>query len=1020
MIQARRFCVFVCLVSAGVFLLMDEAFAGANHARVWEDSITIRTYPWYQDVNPNFQVFTGRSAFYPYPLEDMLTDEPEDRDYHAFIVENEYLKVTVLQELGGHVHSVLDKTTGEQMFYYNHVVRPGRIGLRGAWISGGIEWNTGPTSHTVTCVAPIDVCGVEHEDGSASIVIGNVERVFRTQWAVILTLRPGKAYLEERIRIFNPRETPQPYYFWNCTAVPNTDGMRFMYPMTLGTDHNGETFYSWPVNDGKDLSWSKNYQEMSSIFAYECDQDFFGSYDYDVDRGVVAYADHYLLPGKKAWTWGRGQVGVFHQMKLTEDDGPYNEVQTGPLRTQADFGLIPPHGVVTWEEWWYPVHDLQGYVFASRELAANVLETENGARAIKLLGTGIWENATVRVTAGAGTFTQTVNLQPTEPSLVMPQDLDQTQPWDILVLGDQDELLASFTYPLPLPEVEPPELPKEGPADTPQSHYLKGVLAVKQHRPEDAQKHFMDALKINSRHIGSLYYMAMLNLESGLWNKAASFALAAIQDEEDRGDAQLVLSEAYLQLGDFDSALTHAYDALADASTRARAFAQIGRIHLKRGRIDLAIKHLIKAVEANGETLVSRNRLALALLAIGESEAAAEEACMVLKIDPLDRLAACVLAFAEPTDENLQIRDTVLRDNAQNVLEVAYAFVDLRQPEMALTVLEDAYLQRIDFDALPPADAYAKASCPRVGQPETPLEPMVLYLAAYLYDSLGNNEAAQECWQQAAAYAPDFAFPHRVESIPVLQAATRTNPNDAQPWRMLGHLLVPLGRMEEARQAWEKAVSLNPADSVSLGLLARVAWKLDNDLDHAASLFTRAVAARPDDPALYHDAARVLNERKDYAQARTLLEKAITLKYQRGDIYEDLCRRYIDDGESEQAIAVLEKTSFSNWEARHVIHDLFMEAHLNLAQKAYEAKDYKCTIEHAKLATTYPENLNVGRPTDPNEAAQYLWMGKGYLGLGKKAEAKEALTHAASFPHEGSSPNAQAACEAAELLKKGL
>ncbi len=988
---------------------------GADRVKVWEGPLTIRTYPWYQDVNPKFTPFTGK-RIYPYTQEDMLSEEAVDVEYGAVFLENEFLRVTVLPELGGHVHSVFDKSTNEETFYLNDVVKPGLVGLRGAWIPGGVEFNTGPTGHTATCTSPIDARPIEHDDGSASVTVGHVERIFRTQWAAVLTLRPGKAYLEERIRMFNPRETPQPYYFWNCTAVPNTDGMRFMYPMTLGTDHNGTSFYSWPVHEGKDMSWSKSYQDMSSIFAQECDQDFFGSYDYDLDRGVVAFADHRLLPGKKAWTWGRGQIGVLHQGAMSDGDGFYNEIQTGPLRTQADFGLIPPHGVVTWEEWWYPVHGLQGFEYANRDAAINVTDSPNG-RIVKLLGTGIWKNSRVSIVAGTQKTTRVVDLSPREPTEIVVNELDSSLPWTITVTGERNEPLASFTYPLPLPLITEPEAKPTPPENSAHATYSQGVSALKQNNPESARKQFLAALEQDSHDVGSLVELAMLDLEAGDWREAASYAGAAVERYEDHGGAQLAYSEALLQLGDPERALDHAYWAMRDEKTRARGFAQAGRIATRRGRYDQAIRQLRRALEVNSETLVSRNRLALALLAKEENEEAAQVATGILEIDPIDRLAVTTLAFAEPSAKHLRMRSAVLRNNAQNVLEVAYALVDLRFPERALQILNEAYLETIELDTLPPARSWSQNPKPYAKQPETPLEPMALYLAAYLHQVVGETREAAEWYRRAAAYAPDFSFPYRVDSVPVLQAAVRQNPSDAQASRMHGHLLASLGKMEEAREAWAKASENDPRDSVSLACLAQACWKLDDNLDAAATLYERAITARQEDPVLLRDAARVYTKNKQFANARRHLEAAVQLERKRGDCFEELCRRYLDDGDPRLVVALLKTTTFSNQEARRVIHNLFAEAHRTLAKETYEAKQYGKTIEHAQAAMTYPENLGVGRLSEPNEAREYLWIGKAHLAMGNKAEAKKALTKAVSFSQEDDEDIAKAAREASELLK---
>jgi len=131
-------------------------------------------------------------------MQDHLSRTKSERTYKALFLENQYLKVTCLPELGGRLHSVLDKTTGEPTFYLNRVIKPSMIGMRGAWISGGVEWNAGPQGHTVTCVSPVNGLIGKNADGSAYIEISNLEQTLRTHWTVRVTLHPGKAYLDER------------------------------------------------------------------------------------------------------------------------------------------------------------------------------------------------------------------------------------------------------------------------------------------------------------------------------------------------------------------------------------------------------------------------------------------------------------------------------------------------------------------------------------------------------------------------------------------------------------------------------------------------------------------------------------------------------------------------------------------------------------------------------------------------------------------------------------------------------
>jgi hypothetical protein len=403
--------VAVLLLACAAVLLLPAA--ARAEVRAWEGKITIPTYPWEDDVNPKFWALeTGSklsttvkgSIIYPYTMQDHLSRKKVDRTYRALFLENEYLKVTCLPELGGRIHSVLDKTTGQQMFYLNHVIKPGMIAMRGAWISGGVEWNAGPHGHTVTAVSPVDAVVGRNHDASAFIEISNLEKIFRTRWTVRVTLHPGRAYLDEQITLTNPTDGPHPYYFWNCTAFPNRPGTRFIYPMSLGMDHTGREFFRWPVDKGRDLTWLKNYPRYQSIFAVNCTHDFFGAYDVDADRGIVQVANHNELGGKKAWTWGQWEFGKVAQQNLTDADGPYIEVQSGPLPTQSDYGMLGPHDSLSWQELWYPVHGLgDGFEYANRNVAAET-SRRAGRLEVRLLATGRFSHAACVLARGGRTF----------------------------------------------------------------------------------------------------------------------------------------------------------------------------------------------------------------------------------------------------------------------------------------------------------------------------------------------------------------------------------------------------------------------------------------------------------------------------------------------------------------------------------------------------------------------------------------------------------------------------------------
>jgi len=998
-------CILVALTTS-VWAFAQESPRGSVQIR--RATITIPTYPWGpDDVNPHFQWTHGR-PIYPYPMQDNLSREKVDRTYATLVLENEYLRVTVIPELGGHVHSVFDKTTSEEMFYVNKVVKPGLIGLRGAWISGGIEFNTGPQVHTVTAVSPLSCRFVEHEDGSKSIAIGNIERVFRTQWVAEVRLRPGRSFLEERIRLYNPTPYVQPYYFWNCTAVPNTDGMRFMYPMTLGSDHAGKTFFRWPVDEGVDLSWSKNYRKPTSIFAYRCDQDFFGSYDYDLDRGVVAYANRFDLPGKKAWTWGRGDEGLAAQSTLTDDGSLYNEVQTGPLVTQADYGLLQPHQTVEWKEWWYPVHGINGYEFATRDLAINVLTSTpsgglsaGGAPApgltISMIGTGTWKNALCRlIKDGEDVLSESVAISPREPTMVEAGQLKP--PFTIVVTADLPRrtaggrTLASFVYPLPLPEREPPDVSKlANPMKTARDHWAAGVLADKQSRPPEARRHFDKSLELAPDFAPAHMGLAILDLESGLPEHARAHLEAILERDGDDAMAHYYLARSLLELGDEAAALEHAWRAARQPESRSIGLGVVGEIYIRQQRWLEAVDVLRQALVKDGGDICNRNLLTVALLRADRSEAALGQARRVLRDDPLDPFAGLVVAVQEGEADVQQsdISQRLLRE-PQTVLELAAMCYRLKAYRFGGELLRRTSLS-----------------------PEGTATPISYYYAAVFADLLDQRPPiglsretapalAQSLLDRAAQLPPDSVFPDRLETIAILRHAGRLRPDDWRIHYYLGCLYLAHYRKDEAVAAWEKARELHGDYSVIHRNLGIVRWKLDGDAQAAIPHFERAVACRPDDLILYQDLGTLYQETDQWGKARELLVKTLDFERYRSDVIELLARTYRYLGEDKKAAELIDSRRFHAWENQRSLYNIYKDVHVTLGKKALEAGDHGTAVAEFRRSLEYPPNLGVGRPGNVREAEQFYWLGRALAAAGQMDEAISAWRKAAA--EESKSP----------------
>lgn len=969
--------------------LIGLAAAGLSvEAKVtaYRGELTLPTYPWAAVRHPYFRG-TDKLNIYPYPMLDFLSREKTNRTYQTVVLENEYLRITFLPELGGKIHEVLNKTTGQPMFYVNHVVKPGLIGQCGAWTSGGVEWNTGPQGHTVSCMQPVTVRILPSaKDGSRSVAIGETERIYGTQWTVVVTLRPGRAFIEERIRIYNPTEQVRPYYFWNCTAVPNTPGFRFIYPMRLGTDHDGEKFFQWPVHEGRDLSRGTNYQDAASIFAWGCDQDFFGAYLDDLDRGVVSWANHHQLPGKKAWTWGQGSYGRMHQMDLTDEDGPYNEVQTGPLLTQSEVGRLDPCEAIEWQEWWYPVHGLGGFTFANRDVAANATVQSNLLH-LALLGTGSWAPVDVRVLKGTATVARArCKLSPRSPVRLQLQVGGAVEPFQVeLTAGKQT--LARFSVPLELPQRQPPDPnPKPKTASELAQRGWQDYLFA---RFDEAERHFQQALaqdpKCTDAHIGRAY----LKLDADPASAAQS-ARAALAVAPDSGHGWLVLAVAAARLADESAALDYAWKAALDPATAVPARALVAKLLLRRG--DWA--GVAEALGATGPWQadpVCRNRLAVALVRLGRSAAAVQWAALNLQTDPLDALARDILDWARSGSRPSR---SALPDDTSPVvaLELVQEYFALGQLDRARAIADRGV--QLQDDLRTPGAA-------RVG-------PLLGLWRDYL-TSLGTKPVPRATTAgPASPPGPTrdeaWVWPHRFEDLAPLRWAAQQAQGAPTLW--LGHLLFHLGRHAEGRAAWLQAAEAGIAPVIGWRALGWAAKTLDGDLTAAQQWLQKANQADPTDAIVARDLARVLFELADrtgdstqrrrlWAQARHSLQGAFSQGKGRSDFVALLARAHNRLGDFAETARLLDTVRVTIWEGAREVHDLFEEAHLALGKAHLEAGRPAEALAEFNRALEYPENLATGRLETAREAHIHYLRGNALAALGRRTEAIAAWKQAA-------------------------
>jgi tetratricopeptide (TPR) repeat protein len=978
--------------------------------KAWEGSITIPTYGWEDDVNPKFWAMEAgakgattvkASITYPYNMQDHLSRKVEDVVYKAIFLENEYLKITCLPELGGRLHSVYDKTTNQEVFHLNDVIKPSMIAMRGGFISGGIEWNAGPQVHTVTILSPVDVLHGENDDGSAYIEVSNLEKSLRTKWTVRVTLHPGKALLDEDIRIYNPTDAMNPYYFWNCTAFPQLEGTRFIYPMSRGTDHFGIEYFDWPVNEGTDLSWTKNYEEAASIFAVDCAYDFFGAYDVDLDRGIVQVANHNEHLGKKAWTWGQGEYGRVSMNNLGDKNPEYIEVQSGPLQTQSDYGLLSPGASISWKEYWYPIHGLgTGFEFATETVAIQTNHSEDRIN-IRLMATEIINGVKCTVTGnGKDIESKMIDLTPLS-SVTLNMKKSSLDTVTVLLESSDGDILAKFQSPLPLPPVEPipaaSYVNKEDALLTVEENFLKAEKFDRALDRINARKYYGAALSKDPLHLASLRNLAILDFESGLYEVAEKKLVKALkQIPNDDGLAWYFLGLTQLKRNDVQAATASGFKASRCLGTVARGYDLVGRSYMLEERFDEAENYFHKANTSDLNDPLIYHHYLLAMYAGGMKDTALQLAVERIKAYPTELTPRFLLAISNKEEQSIEKIRAFLGEDDFEILETSLVFSQLGLVNEAIQVLEIGCINNI---------------------PMEDQNHLIQYQLGYLYHLKGDQKSSSSYLKKASGNYQDFILASRPALEETLMHALTVNPKDAVASYHLGNLYANFGRLEEAAGYWETSVSSESSMSIPWRNLGLYYWVVKNDHNKSETSYRNAIEARPYDQTLYRDLAKVLVDDNRRIEAIRLLEE---MKYQgvkRSDIVIDLAQYYLDEGRYDDCIKLLtEVPYFVNWEGSSITWNIFNMANVEKGISLFEKEDYDSALESFNNALTFPENLGVGQSLRTEEAMAWFWKGKTLIAMGKDEEALKAWK-AGSSSLKGSERQNQYIERCAELIK---
>nr|HPM80293.1 DUF5107 domain-containing protein [Candidatus Anammoximicrobium sp.] len=479
---------------AAIAIGLVASFCQAE-VNVVETTVSLPTYPPGPcDKNPVF--YTGRvyqgaqGRVYPYPLQDVLHDEKVDRKYTALLLENEYLKMSLLPEVGGRLFSFTDKDTGFEIFYRQSVIKPALIGMLGAWTSGGVEWNF-PHHHRATSFLPVDYTLTANADGSKTVWIGETELRQRMKWSIGLTMRPGRSYLEADCRFMNRQSYIESMLYWANVSVHCGPDYQVLFPpsVRVGADHHKTYFTPFPmgrpavaIDEIADLSWWKNFTtDHRSIFAVDPDNDFLAGYDHGRQMGTAHVANHHIVCGKKFFLWGNNPGGFVWDKVLTDHDGPYLELMVGAYSdNQPDYSWIAPHETRTCKQYWYPIKKIGGVKCATLDAAINLQRRAPDKVLLGFNTTAQVRRAKVLLNYGPKSFSEIIDIDPNTPyvkEIPIDAGVEDHQITGILLAPDGRELVRYTPVVVedqPLPE--PAENPKP-PAEykTVEELYLVGL-----------------------------------------------------------------------------------------------------------------------------------------------------------------------------------------------------------------------------------------------------------------------------------------------------------------------------------------------------------------------------------------------------------------------------------------------------------------------------------------------------------------------------------------------------------------
>ncbi len=910
---------------------MHDGFSQAISIK--EEIQMIDTYS-FGDPNP-VPILTDNTKIYPYFKFDGYENKSKKKAWKVVTLENDYIKIFVLPEIGGKIWGAIEKKTGEEFLYKNEVVKFRNIAMRGPWTSGGIEFNFGIIGHSPVTATPVDYAIKENMDGSVSCIVGTLDLTSRTRWTVEINLQKDKAYFETKASWYNATSLNQSYYNWMTAAAEAKEDLEFFIPGNKYLEHSGNA-NQWPVdNEGRDLSYYKNnnFGPHKSFHIVGDYKDFFGGYYHNSKFGFGHVSAYEEMPGQKLWLWSQSRNGGIWEDLLTDNDGQYIEFQAGRLFNQYSPGKInpisqanfEPYVMDRWEELWFPYKEIGGMVDASEYGVLNV-EIENGELYLGINALQEMKEELTVLFGGKVVLKTNLDLSPmqvfSKKIKVNSNDNIEVFVGDRKLYYTSNENSTIFKRPY--------DSDTDLIVSKAQKLYTDGWEAMKFREYDEALANLTELIEEDHTHHEALAKLAELEYRRTNYNEALVYANKLLQIDTYNPVGNYLAGIIYRELEDYISSLEAFGWAARDMKYRSVSYAQMSEIYLLKQHYTESKKYAQKSLDFNTYNVNARQVMIVLARKQSNKEAFKEQIDELLIIDPLNHFAAFeTYLFDDHKEERNEMMDLVQNEfPEETIMELAMLYSSLGLTDEEINVLK-----------------YKKSN--------TKIKLWLAYLLR-----ISDSSKSDQYLQDAVEDNPDFVFPYRTESIPMLQWSLQQIDN----WKLKYYLA--LNYMAVGKNDFGEEIIKNLGDQPDSGTFYRFRAKIlkNQNYDDKLKDYKKALQLSKGDWKVWSDITQFYLTNKKYEEAYKIATKSFKKFPGNNNIGLSYANTLLMVEKYDKSLEVLSNIEVLPSEMGGQSRLIYYYAHVLLGNELMLKGNYKKAVEVLEESKMWPQNLGIGKP----------------------------------------------------------